>query len=163
MTGHRRGIPGLAISVHHRTASSHNCRHQTDSSHTDVLPPGYDSPYPGSRTVVADGQVITCAVTACNLPRCRRPGQPFVCQGPWGHGAPRPDQRRRPHRPVRAWAHHPSPVRRLAPQRRADESARCRLRPARSRGLTSPAPVTASLGSQAAARLRARNPGQATE
>ena len=96
--------------------------------------------------------------------RRRRPGQPRLRQGPRRHAAPRPDQRRRPHHPARPRPHHASPARRLAPRTRVADPAG-RLRAARSRGLTSPDPVTAPLRPSAATRTPdpGRNPGQAAE
>ena len=92
--------------------------------------------------------------------RRRIPGQPRVCQGPRRHAAPRPDQRRRPHRPVRPRAHHAAPARRLAPRTRVDDPSPSCLRPARTRGLTSPDPVTVRLRPQRPPepRPRAGNP-----
>ena len=88
--------------------------------------------------------------------RRRGAGQPRLREGPRRHAAPRPDQRGRPHRPVRPRPHHAAPARRLAPRTRVADPVR-RLRAARSRGLTSPAPVTAPLRPQRPTRTPTPN------
>ena len=103
-----------------------------------------------SGSFAANAAWLTCAAIALQpAPRRRIPGQPRLRQGPRCHAAPRPDRCGRPHRPVRPRAHHAPPARRLAPRTRVDDPVR-RLRPARSRGLTSPDPVTAPLTAPAA-------------
>ena len=65
----------------------------------------------------ANAAWLTCAAIAHNLLRAAGALASLAYARARGAThAPRPDQRRRPHRPSRPRAHHPSPARRLAPR-----------------------------------------------
>ena len=114
---------------------------------------------PGSSPRTPPGWPAPPSHTTC----CAPPAPWPACPSRKARGAthpPRPDRRRRPHRPARPRPHHPAPARRLAPRTRMAEPVRRRLRPARRSGLTSPEPVTAPARPPAATRTppRTRNP-----
>jgi Transposase DDE domain group 1 len=92
--------------------------------------------------------LLRAAGALASLPFAKSPGRDHP---------PRPDRRRRPHRPAWPRPPHPAPARRLAPRARMAHPPRRGLRPARRSGLTSPDPVSTSTATTA---TRLRPPAQ---
>jgi hypothetical protein len=130
-----RGLNALAATI--------STQHRDHAVVEQVLADWTDGPlaHLPSLGVVRRERGLACPRRHQPQPAARRrvPGQPRLREGQRRHAAPRPDRRRRPHRPPWPGQDHLAPARRLAPPGRVDEPVRGRLRPAvRCSGLTSP-------------------------